>query len=131
MDEKRFMELRKLKMKKRGKHILLYTKLYLTTVLLLLGFIVCIFFTKGIIIGTVGITVYGFGVFAIVWIECVKDESGKRRLFGNCSVLSGKDYEKCVNTNVYIAMGVVLKSMLVLGLAIGVEAGLMGLMGVA
>lgn len=131
MDVERFMELRKLKMKKRRKHILLYIKLFLTAILVLLGFLVCLFFTKGIIIGAAGITIYIVGVFAVVWTETVKDENGKRRLFGNCSVLSGDDYHKCMNANEYITTWIILKSMLILALAMGVELGLMGLMGVA
>jgi len=128
MDEKRFMELRKLKMEKREKHTLLYTKLCLTAILVILGCLVCLGFTKGIIIGAVGITIYVVGVFAVVWTECVKDENDERRLFGNCGVLSGGDHIKCMIANEHIFWMVLLKSMLVLGLAMGVELGLMGLM---
>jgi len=131
MDAERFMELRKLKMEKWEEHRLLYIKLCLTTILVILGCMVCLGFTKGIIIGAAGITIYVVGVFTVVWTECVKDENGEKRLFGNCSVLSGSKHIKCMIANEHIFWMVLLKSMLILGLAMGVELGLTGLMGVA
>jgi len=124
------MELRKLKMEKREEHKLLYVKLCLTAILLLFGCLVCLGFTKRIIIGAAGITIYVAGVFAVVWTECVKDENGKRRLFGNCGVLSGEDYYQCEHINEDVFMGIIIKSMLVLVLAFVVEVSLMVLMGV-